>query len=63
MTDYDMHDLMRDQLTGIYIDLTALGLMPEQYDQRLTQALLLMRDVRALTRELAADPQAGTLQD
>jgi len=63
MTDYDMHDLMRDQLTGIYIDLTALGLMPEQYDQRLTQALLLMRDVRALTRELAADPQAGTPQD
>lgn len=63
MTDYDMHDLMRDQLTGIYIDLTALGLMPEQYDQRLTQALLLMRDVRALTGELAANPQSGTPQD
>lgn len=63
MTDYDMHDLIRDQLTGIYVDLTALGLMPEQYDQRLTQALLLMRDVRALTGELAANPQAGTVQD
>ncbi len=51
MTDYDMHDLIRDQLTGIYVDLTALGLMPEQYDQRLTQALQLLRDARALLEE------------
>ena len=51
MTDYDMHDLMRDQLTAIYVDLTALGLMSEQYDQRLTQALQLLRDARALLDE------------
>jgi hypothetical protein len=51
MTDYDMHDLIRDQLTEIYVDLTALGLMPEQYDQRLTQALQLLRDARALIEE------------
>lgn len=51
MTDYDMHDLMRDQLTAIYVDLTALGLMPEQYDQRLTVALRLLRDARALLDE------------
>jgi hypothetical protein len=51
MTDYDMHDLIRDQLTGIYVDLTTLGLMPEQYDQRLTQALQLLRDARALLEE------------
>ena len=51
MTDYDMHDLIRDQLTGIYVDLTTLGLMPEQYDQRLTQALQLLRDARALLNE------------
>jgi hypothetical protein len=54
MTDYDMHDLIRDQLTGIYVDLTALGLMPEQYDQRLTQALQLLRDARALLEECHA---------
>jgi hypothetical protein len=51
MTDYDMHDLMRDHLTAIYVDLTALGLMPEQYDQRLTRALQLLRDARALLDE------------
>ena len=51
MTDYDMHDLIRDQLTGIYVDLTTLSLMPEQYDQRLTQALQLLRDARALLEE------------
>jgi hypothetical protein len=51
MTDYDMHDLMRDQLTAIYIDLTALGLMPEQYDQRLTVALQQLRNARALLAE------------
>lgn len=51
MTDYDIHDLMRDQLTGIYVDITALGLMPEQYDQRLTHALRMLRDVRALLEE------------
>ena len=51
MTDYDMHDLMREQMTAIYVDLTALGLMPEQYDQRLTQALQLLRDARALLDE------------
>jgi len=62
MTDYDMHDLIRDQLTGIYVDLTALGLMPEQYDQRLTQALHVMRNARALIGEMATNPQAGTAQ-
>jgi hypothetical protein len=51
MTDYDMHDLIRDQLTGIYVDLTKLDLMPEQYDQRLTQALQMLRDARALLAE------------
>ena len=51
MTDYDMHDLMREQMTAIYVDLTALGLMPEQYDQRMTQALQLLRDARALLEE------------
>ena len=51
MTDYDMHDLMRDQLTAIYVDLTALGLMPEQYDQRLTAALQCLRNARALLNE------------
>ena len=51
MTDYDMHDLMRDQLTGIYVDLAALGLMPEQYDQRLTMALQHLRNARALLDE------------
>jgi hypothetical protein len=51
MTDYDMHDLIRDQLTAIYVDLTALGLMPEQYDQRLTVALQLLRNARALLEE------------
>jgi hypothetical protein len=51
MTDYDMHDLIREQLTGIYVSTTALGLMPEQYDQRLTQALQLLRDARALLEE------------
>ena len=51
MTDYDMYDLIRDQMTGIYIDLTALDLMPEQYDQRLTQALQLVCNVRALIQE------------
>lgn len=51
MTDYDMHDLMRDQMTAIYVDLAALGLMPEQYDQRLTRALQLLRDARALLDE------------
>jgi hypothetical protein len=51
MTDYDMHDLMRDQLTAIYVDLAALGLMPEQYDQRLAKALQLLRDARALLDE------------
>lgn len=51
MTDYDMHDLMREQMTAIYVDLTALGLMPGQYDQRLTQALQLLRDARALLEE------------
>jgi hypothetical protein len=51
MTDYDMHDLMRDQLTAIYVDLTALGLMPEQYDQRLTVALQQLRNARALLAE------------
>jgi len=51
MTDYDMHDLIRDQLTGIYVDLAALGLMPEQYDQRLAQALRLLRDASALLGE------------
>jgi len=51
MTDYDMHDLMREQMTAIYVDLTALGLMPEQYDQRLTQALQLLRDACALLDE------------
>lgn len=54
MTDYDMHDLMRDQLTAIYVDLTALGLMPEQYDQRLTAALKYLRDARALLDECRA---------
>ena len=49
-----MHDLMRDQLTAIYVDLTALGLMPEQYDQRLTKALQLLRDARALVDECRA---------
>lgn len=29
MTDYDMHDLIRDQLTGIYVTTTTLGLMEE----------------------------------
>jgi hypothetical protein len=51
MTDYDMHDLMREQMTAIYVDLTALGLMPEQYDQRMTQALQLAGDARALLEE------------
>jgi hypothetical protein len=51
MTDYDMHDLMREQMTAIYVDLTALGLMPEQYDQRLTRALQLLRDASALLEE------------
>jgi hypothetical protein len=51
MTDYDMHDLIRDQLTGIYVDLATLGLIPEQYDQRLTQALQLLRGARALLQE------------
>jgi hypothetical protein len=51
MTDYDMHDMIRDQMTGIYVDLTALDLMPERYDQRLTTALRLMRDARALIEE------------
>lgn len=51
MTDYDMHDLMRDQLTAIYCDLSALGLMPEQYDQRLTAALQYLRNARALMEE------------
>jgi hypothetical protein len=51
MTDYDMHDLIREQLTGIYVSITDLGLMPEQYDQRLTQALQLLRDARALLEE------------
>ena len=51
MTDYDMHDLMRDQMTAIYVDLTALGLMPEQYDQRLTTALEMLRNARALLAE------------
>lgn len=51
MTDYDMHDLIRDQLTGIYVDLTALGLMPEQYDQRLTAALQHLLNARALMEE------------
>jgi hypothetical protein len=54
MTDYDMHDLMREQLTAIYVDLTALGLMPEQYDQRLTATLRLLRDARALLEECRA---------
>ena len=62
MTDYDMHNLIRDQLTGIYVDLTALGLMPEQYDQRLTQSLHVMRNARALIGEMATNPQAGTAQ-
>jgi hypothetical protein len=51
MTDYDMHDLMREQMTAIYVDLTALGLTPEQYDQRPTRALQLLRDARALLEE------------
>jgi len=51
MTDYDIHDLMREQMTAIYVDLTDLGLMPEQYDQRLTRALQLLRDARALLEE------------
>jgi hypothetical protein len=51
MADYDMHDPIRDQLTGIYVDLTTLGLIPEQYDQRLTQALQLLRGARALLQE------------
>ena len=51
MTDYDMHDLMRDQLTAIYVDLTKLDLMPEQYDQRLTVALQQIRNARALLSE------------
>jgi hypothetical protein len=54
MTDYDMHDLMRDQLTAIYVDLTALGLMPEQYDQRLTAALKYLQNARALLDECRA---------
>jgi hypothetical protein len=51
MTDYDMHDLMRNQLAAIYVDLTAMGLMPEQYDQRLTPALQHLRNARALLEE------------
>jgi len=51
MTDYDMHDLMRDQLTAIYVDITKLDLMPEQYDERLTVALRLLINTRALLSE------------
>lgn len=32
-------------------DITALGLMPEQYDQRLTAALQCLRNARALLDE------------
>ena len=51
MTDYDMHDLMLDQLTAIYVDLTKLDLMPEQYDQRLAVPLQQIRNTRALLSE------------
>ena len=51
MTDYDMHDLIRERAERICHRLYVLDGAPERYDQRLTQALRLVLDAEALLAE------------
>jgi bacterioferritin (cytochrome b1) len=51
MTDYDMHDMIRDHAQRICNRLYVLDGAPERYDQRLTRAYQMVRDLAALLDE------------
>lgn len=51
MTDYDMHDMIREHAERIRDRLYLLDGAPERYDQRLAQALQLVLNAEALLAE------------